>query len=216
MKHRIFIAINLPEDIKKELQSYQENIEEKFASIVDEDKSSSRPFANARVGEGISEADIIRWTKKDGLHITLIFLGYLSNEELAETCQTLKEVAQKYQPFTISLKKVAYGPPKKMPPRMVWVLGEKSKTAKLLKEDLEKSLLDSGVHFSLEEREFTPHITLGRIKTWLWRRIEPEEQPEISKDITLGFEVNSIEVMESCLKRGGAEYTILDSALLAE
>ena len=102
MKHRIFIAINLPEDIKKELQSYQENIEEKFASIVDEDKSSSRPFANARVGEGISEADIIRWTKKDGLHITLIFLGYLSNEELAETCQTLKEVAQKYQPCLTS------------------------------------------------------------------------------------------------------------------
>ncbi|PIX88575.1 MAG: hypothetical protein COZ30_00470, partial [Candidatus Nealsonbacteria bacterium CG_4_10_14_3_um_filter_36_16] len=55
------------------------------------------------------------------------------------------------------------------------------------------------------------HITLGRIKQWEFRQIEPEERPEVNEEINLTFEVNSIEVMESELKRGGSEYTILES-----
>lgn len=70
------------------------------------------------------------------------------------------------------------------------------------------------VGFSPENRAFSPHITLSRIRTWQWRQMEPEERPEVNKDISLSFEVNSIEVMESQLKRGGSEYTILESAQL--
>lgn len=198
MPHRLFIAINLPENIKEKLISFQKKIDEKFSSL----------------GEEVSQAGIIRWTKKDNLHITLIFLGYLGDKELATIFKVVKEVVSKYQPFSINLKQICYGPKEKMPPRMIWVVGERFKTLALLKEDLEKSLIDSGIRFSLEEREFTPHITLGRIRTWLWRQIEPEERPEILEDISLDFEVKSIEVMESKLKRGGAEYTVLISALL--
>jgi len=74
---------------------------------------------------------------------------------------------------------------------MVWVIGEK-----------------------IKEFNLTPHITLGRIKTWEFRRMEPEERPEINEDINLNFEVNSIEIMESQLKRNGPDYTILESCPL--
>jgi len=187
MKHRIFIAINLPEDIKKKLVEYQE----KWPELP------------------------IRWTKKENLHITLIFLGYLSDEELVEVCNIAKEVALRNSSFSVNLKKIIYAPPKKMPPRMVWVEGEKSKEFTQLRDDLEKSLFASDkVHFSPEERAFSPHITLGRIRSWEFRQIEPEERPEVTEEINLNFEVNSIEVMESQLKRGGAEYTILESCPL--
>jgi len=190
MRHRIFIAINLPEDIKKELSSFQFHWPELPC----------------------------RWTKKENLHITLIFLGYLNDEELLEVLKITKEVASRNQSFSINLKKIIYGPPKKMPPRMVWAEGEKSEELGKLQQDLENSLLiaqNSGFK-KTENRPYLLHITLGRIKTWEWRQIEPEERPEINEDIDLSFEVNSIEVMESQLKRGGSEYTILESCPLKE
>jgi len=176
-RRRIFIAINLPEEIKRNLADYQ-------------NKWPELP---------------IRWTKPRNLHITLEFLGYVNNEELFEISKTIKEVASKQQPFSINLSKICYGPPKKMPPRMIWAVGEKSPQFTALKDDLKKSLLSS------EKREFFPHITLGRIRQWEWRRIEPEERPEMEEEINLTFSVNSVEVMESELKKGGAEYAILES-----
>ena len=53
---KTFIAINLPEDIKEKLAEYQESW-------------SELP---------------IRWTKKENLHITLEFLGYLTEQKLIE------------------------------------------------------------------------------------------------------------------------------------
>ncbi len=190
MRHRIFIAINLPEDIKKNLVDYQT----KWPELP------------------------IRWTKKENLHITLMFLGYLSDEELLEVLKMTKEIASHQSAFLINLKKIIYGPPKKVPPRMVWAEGEKSKELGKLQKDLENSLLSSEAlakeDLTIEARPYAPHITLGRIKAWEFRKIEPEERPEVNEEINLNFEVNSIEVMESELKRGGAEYAVLESAPL--
>jgi len=176
-RRRIFIAINLPEDVKRKLSEYKE----KWPELP------------------------VRWTKQDNIHITLVFLGYLTDEELLEICRITKEVASRHTSFNINLTKVCYGPPKKMPPRMVWAVEEKSEEFASLKDDLDKSLT------ILEKRQFSPHITLGRIRKWEWQRIEPEERPEIDEEIDLSFSVDSIEIMESVLKRGGPEYSILDS-----
>jgi len=185
MQRRIFIAINLPESIKNKLVKYQL----KWLELP------------------------CRWTKKENLHITLEFLGYLTDEELMELCQRTKKIASEKKAFSVCLNKICYGPPKKNPPpsmspsdssrrssyssmksrtpRMVWVTGERVK-----------------------EFNLSPHITLGRIKTWQFRQIEPEERSEINEDIDLDFEVNSIEIMESQLKKTGPDFTILESCPL--
>ena len=188
MRHRIFIAINLPEEIKEKLKNFQS----KWPELP------------------------VRWVKKENLHITLAFLGYLSDEELVKVCQITKEVAQGHESFSINLTKIIYGPPKKMPPRMVWAEGEKSRGLAELQIDLENSLTGSRISFEPEKREFKPHITLGRIRQWEFRQIEPEERPNVDEDISLNFEVNSIEVMESHLKRRGAEYAVLESFPLSK
>jgi len=188
MQHRIFIAINFPEEIKRQLEKFQ----------------SQWPELP------------IRWTKPENLHITLAFLGYLSDQELPEICKIVKEVASRHKPFSINLIKICYGPPKK-PPRMIWVEGEKSKDLANLQIDLEKSLTFSeNIKFEPEERSFTSHITLGRIRQWEFRQIEPEERPNVETDISLSFDVSSIEVMESFLKRTGPEYEILERAELGK
>jgi len=188
MQHRIFIAINFPENIKKELMGFQS----KWPKLP------------------------VRWVGPENLHITLAFLGYLADEELLEIIKITKEVAQRNNSFSINLKKICYGPPKKMPPRMIWAEGEKSTELGKLQKDLENSLFSAPTK-SLkkpETRPYAPHITLGRIRQWEFRQIEPEERPEVNEGISLSFEVNSIEVMESDLKKGGAEYTILESCPL--
>jgi 2'-5' RNA ligase len=187
MKHRVFIAINLPDGVKKKLLDYQQ----KWPELP------------------------IRWTKKENLHITLVFLGNLPDEEVLEVCNNVKEVAAQNPSFLVNLRRIIYGPPKKTPPRMVWVEGEKNKELGKLQSELENSLLNSSLKgLKAENRPYAPHITLGRIKAWEFRQVEPEERPEVNEEISLSFEVNSLEIMESHLKRGGAEYTVLESCPL--
>lgn len=174
MRHRVFIAINLPEDIKQKLAEYQYKWPELPA----------------------------RWTKKENLHITQEFLGYLTDEEILKTGQRLREEASRQEPHSVTLNKIIYGPPEKPPssksssnsfrrspsfpikswaPRMVWAVGDPY------------------------------HITLARLKQLEFRKLDPEERPQINEDINLTFEINSIEVMESQLKRTGSEYVVLES-----
>ena len=76
-RHRVFIAINLPEEVKKELA--------KFC-----DKWPELPA---------------KWTEKDNLHITLEFLGDLTDVEIGEVCLVVKEVAKKHNSFSINLNR---------------------------------------------------------------------------------------------------------------
>ncbi len=184
MRHRIFIAINLPENIRKKLAGF----EAEWPSLP------------------------ARWTKGLNLHITLIFLGYLNDEELLEVCRLTKKAAERNPGFQVAFTKICYGPAGKTPPRMVWAVGKKSPEFSILRDDLEKTFLQSEkVSFSREEKSFSPHITLARIRRWDWRKIEPEERLNIDKDVSLVFDVDSIEVMESESKKGGPVYTIIES-----
>ena len=205
MRHRIFIAINLPEGVKSALFSYQM----KWPELP------------------------VKWTKKHNLHITLAFLGYLREEEITSILKIVKEAVLKQEPFFINLKKVCYGPTDKKPdtetgslsgrpdrnrpPRMIWVEGQSSKELGELQKKLDDAL--SGLSSELKNdknRAYTPHITLGRLKQWEFRAIEPEERPEINEEIDLSFEVSCVDIMESRSKRSGPEYTILESVYLSK
>lgn len=181
-RHRIFIAINLPGEVKKYLAGF----EKKWADVP------------------------AKWMSQENLHITLIFLGDITDEELGQVCLTVKDIAQKYDSFNIALNKVAYGPADKIPPRYIWAGGEKSEDIFSLKKDLEDALSES-VTLKPDKNMFTPHITLARIKEWEWRRIEPEERPEVNETLDTIFTVESIEVMESELTKSGPRYTIIES-----
>ena len=175
---RVFIAINLPERVKQELEKIKNEIE-----------------------DSLPEQGIAKWVKTDNLHLTLVFVGYVKDERIPSICQNVKEAAQGIKPFSLKLQRVCYGPPKKMPPRLIWVELEHDKELGQLVERLG----------AMENRAFSPHITLARIRTWQWKQIEPEQRPEIEREIDLEFEVESVEVMESVLRRTGPEYTILQS-----
>jgi 2'-5' RNA ligase len=200
---RIFVAINLSEDIKNKLQEYQ------------------REWADLPV----------RFTKKNSLHLTLLFIGYVDDERMLDACQKIHEIAKKHKPFEINFNKICLAPPARnasrsdaggpnRPPRLIWLEGERNEQLADLKRDIEKTIgAQNGDEcaFTEIERElkiFLPHITLARIRQMEWRKLTPK--PEIDKSVSINVSVNSIEVMESDLKRSGAEYAILESAVLSQ
>ena len=181
MRRRVFIAVNLPENIKKRLKEFQE----KFDYLP------------------------VRWTKEASLHLTLVFIGYVSDEQMLEICRVTREMANKFEPFFINFKKIILGPPGK-PPRMIWVEGEASQHLSDLKNKLEDALLESDSGFRHKgARLMRSHITLARIKMDRWYQLELK--PKIDEEFQAQVPVASIEVMESDLKRDGAEYAVLES-----
>ncbi len=199
-RRRTFIAINLPADVKKRLARFQG----KWADVP------------------------AKWTPAENLHITVLFLGDLTEQDLAVACQAVKEVAKNHSSFNITLDKIAYGPEGKtgalnslsarpstihgalVPPRYIWAGGGEVEELSALKKDLEQALFEA-IKFKMDKVAFTVHITLARIKEWEWRQIEPEERPEVNEAIELIFTAESIDVMESELKRGSPQYTIIES-----
>jgi len=180
MNHRVFIAVNLPQKVKDRLYSTRDNY----------------PGLPAR------------WTKKENLHLTLLFLGSVSDQELFQVCQSFRETAKNHVPFVLELNRIDYAPNA----RLVWASGKSSKELGKLQQDLHRSFFD--VAGNGKEPGFAPHVTLARIKEWEFKKLEPEEVPAINEEISLSFPVETIELMESELKREGPEYAVLESAPL--
>lgn len=183
MKRRIFIAINLPENVRRRLGDWQKQM-------------------HIRLRQG---SDEVRWVKKNNLHITLLFIGYVTDEEMYEVCQIVKEVAKRHNPFIINLERIILGPPNK-PPRMFWVEGEKNKEIAELQGGLRERIEQgSGVRYEA----YRPHINLARFKQGL-------VTAQVNEPFKFQIPVETIEIMQSNLKRSGAEYSILETVQLGE
>ncbi|MBM3206188.1 MAG: RNA 2',3'-cyclic phosphodiesterase [Candidatus Staskawiczbacteria bacterium] len=181
-RHKVFLAINIPDDIKSQLSSY----EGRFLNLP------------------------AKWIKKENLHLTLVFLGNLTDTEIGETCIAVKDIVKNYKSFDLKFNKVCYGPDKKIPPKMVWANIEKSKDLSILKKDLQEKI-SQRINFYLDFKSFLPHITLAKIKTIEWRSCDPEELPDVNDFLDFDFTVSSIELMESNLSKGGPYYSVVES-----
>jgi 2'-5' RNA ligase len=87
-----------------------------------------------------------------------------------------------------------------------------------LQKDLENSLCGLSEEHAKQAGSyvFAPHVTLARINQSEIRNMEPETVPIINEKISFSFLAESVEVMESELKKGGPVYTVLESARLGE
>ncbi len=185
IKRRLFIAINLPEETKSKLVKFQE----KWRDL---------------------EAKSINWVIKPNLHITLLFLGYMNDDEMYEVCKIMKQVAKRHQPFFINLERIIAGP-SNAAPRMFWVEGAKSQELAELQKDLEESIAGR-VYFRKENRVYRPHITLARFKYEVAKKLR--NLSGVNEPLNTEIPVERIDLMQSNLKRTGPEYVLLESVEL--
>lgn len=187
MLHRIFLAINLPESLKEEMLAIKNRLPEV-------------PCA---------------WTSKENLHFTLVFLGNTSDTELQEVLVLAKEVRERHKKFSIALSRIQYGSSRNVP-RMIWAVGPTPKEFMSLQKDIEKTFSASTVlHFVPEKRPYALHLTLARLNGFELQTMEQDELPIIDEEVAWEVPADSFEVMESKLKRGGAEYIIVQSFSLS-
>ncbi len=185
MKKRLFIAINFPENIKDKIEKALEKIKHLFT-------------------------DDVRFIGRAQWHITVTFLGYQGDEFLHPVIKAMEKAVKNLPAQKIEFADLDYGP-KGGPKRMLWLNAapETSKLLAVIKEDLENDLMDQGVIFKKEHRQFRVHITLARFLT-------RQNLPEIARPLPLNFEADSLDMMESHLKRAGAEYEILQKIPFTE
>jgi len=86
---------------------------------------------------------------------------------------------------------------------MFWLQGEKSEELGKLQGDLtEKIEQRSGAKYSA----FRPHVTLARFRTSILKFLPRE----LNDSFKVQISVETIEIMQSNLKRSGAEYSVLE------
>jgi 2'-5' RNA ligase len=154
----------------------------------------------------------IRWIKSQGMHLTLKFLGEVSEDKITEVKTVLGSIAKDYSRFPLSLKGTGTFPPAARIPRVVWIGIEKNEFLQNIQARVENEL--HNIRFPKEKRTYHPHLTLGRVKGPQNIETVMETLNQYKETEFGGMTVNKITLFKSTLKPTGAEYTILSEFYL--
>lgn len=187
---RAFIAIELPAELKLELDRLQ-----------------------AQLKSGVALP--VKWVEPGNIHLTLKFLGNINANKVGEITSAMEEAARTVSPFHIEVKGLGVFPNLNRV-QVVWA-GLKGDIDKLtrLQRNIESNLAESG--FTPEKRAFSSHLTLARVRN---HACLDERQSLGRLITSTGFEaVHAIEViavslMKSQLTRDGAIYSRLNQVKL--
>lgn len=155
----------------------------------------------------------INWVKNTHLHLTLKFLGHTPESSIDEISNLITNITSKTKPFDLFIHETGCFP-KESRPRVLWlgVGGELSPIKELVKS-IETSLDTIG--FPKEEKSYSPHITLARIK--YPQKVTPDVLPFLNSSYdAIDFPVDHVQFISSELHPSGAIYTLLNSFPLGE
>ncbi len=185
---RTFLAIDLGETIRNRLVSLQEDL---AADVPD-----------------------VNWVEPGNLHLTLLFLGEIDQREVLDVCRAAQKAVAAMPSLTVNIEGTGCFPNARRP-RVLWV-GVTDGAAEVcaVHDAIEAPLLDLGC-YRREVRAFTPHVTLGRVKSDgpadAIAKALVAHQTWSAGDVL----VREVKVMSSELTRDGPTYTVLCRAKLA-
>lgn len=153
-----------------------------------------------------SGADV-KWVSPDNIHLTLKFLGHAPAETLHKAGGILQENFKNVHAFEITIDRLGVFPRIERP-RVIWV-GIRRNADKLreIAGTIDEKLLPLG--FEKEEREFSAHMTLGRVRSsYQVSKLSRAVQEYTMKDV-LPQTVKKITLFQSTLTPQGPVYTAL-------
>jgi 2'-5' RNA ligase len=184
---RAFIAIALPENIIVFLGKLQDQL-----------KTGGLPM---------------KWTRPENIHLTLKFLGDISESTVPAVADIIAETVRAYSPITLSAGGIGVFPGIRRP-MVLWtgIAGQTDVLAALQRD------LDTRLHERLgvapEKRRFTGHLTLGRVKG----KPEPDRFIDVMEKFgkleTDMFTADAVHLFRSRLLPSGPVYTRITGAIL--
>ncbi len=187
---RAFVAVPLPDEVKTALGRVQREVQ------------SSLP------------GDAVRWTPPEQIHLTLRFLGDVPADSAADVETALRRAGAGIAPFPLGASDVGVFPTEARP-RVLWVgLRGELDALRRLHAQIARETATWGER---AEREFHPHLTLGRVKSVRpagVRAIEPALERVNAGDLG-SWRVERVDLMRSQLSQTGATHTCLAGVPLA-
>ncbi len=184
---RCFVAIELPDELKQELVELEAQL-----------KTGNQPW--------------VKWVDPYSIHLTLKFLGNVAVSRLGEITKAMEEATQGIYPFHLEVRDLGVFPNlKRVQVAWVGLRGEVDKLGQL-QQRVESSLAPLG--FAPESRQFTPHLTLARVRN----QVSLDERQRFGQliastkfEVAHGIEVDALSLMRSQLTREGAIYSRISS-----
>jgi len=183
---RLFVALNLSDEVRTAIAKFSEELRMGFLSA--------------------------RWTRTEGIHVTLKFIGEVPEERVTQIENALSSV-NSATPVEMNFRGAGFFPDERRP-RVLWIGIDGTPNLAEIAAQIERQLEPLGV--ARESREFKPHLTLARISES--RGIE-KLRDALRKHGPIDFgtvRTNEMNLYQSELGRDGAKYTRLKTFAFAK
>ena len=178
---RLFIAIEIPPDVRAAL-----------AALLKELRAM---------------APEVKWVRPENMHITLKFLGETDGSKITAVQRALTAI-RSGAAVTLQFRGLGFFPNAKHA-RVFWAGMEASPNLAVLAAEIDQAM--HKLDFQLEDRAFTPHLTLGRFQPpGLPSRLAKVTQEQAAQEFG-SLSAREFRLIESKLKPAGAEHTTLQS-----
>ncbi|MBV6469893.1 RNA 2',3'-cyclic phosphodiesterase [Nitrospirales bacterium NOB] len=193
---RTFLAVALPATIRRALSTLQQDLKQRLD-----------PVAGRQVR--------LSWVRPDAMHLTLRFLGDTPEDVIDLLRLGVEEAAQGQRAVTVPLQRLGAFP-RPQQPRVLWVgpsesweRGPEAQRLAALHRAVEVCCRSAG--FAPEERPFSPHLTVARIKEGERQAGQALAQGAVlDRPVELGeLPVDAILLMKSELRPTGSIYSTL-------
>jgi 2'-5' RNA ligase len=134
---RSFIAVEVPQALKSRMDELQRELRR-------------------------TDADV-KWVRPEAIHLTLKFLGSIRQDDVERISQSIGPAIEGWVPFEVRVQGMGCFPNPRNP-RVVWVGMDRGREILTsLQQAVEKKMAE--LSFPPEDRPFSPHLTLGRVRS---------------------------------------------------
>lgn len=136
MTIRTFLAVELPDELKKGLVQCQQHLKK--------------------------DAPFPKWVRPEAMHLTVKFLGDINMAQIEPIRESVAKAIGQQVEFSLAVQGLGVFPSLRSP-RIIWAgITEGGEQIAALARALDEALEPLG--FPGEDREYTPHLTLARVK----------------------------------------------------
>jgi len=184
---RTFVAITAPSEVG--------NIKQMLLSTMENDKAD------------------IRWVKHSSLHLTVKFLGYTPEDDIATLCSDIDNLVKKHNPFNLSITGTGCFPNTMKPSVLYLDVSGDHKPLSLIVNEAEELFSNRG--YPKMKDPFIPHITIARIK--YPQKFTPDITSFLNSSYDgIDFPVNHLQFFSSEILPEGVFYNLLGTFPLAD